>query len=76
MENIIYGGLAVALGGMIALNIQHIFRFVSEHVLNRLFYSIKIDDSSPFYYAVQKYVNNERGHKVKNFYYKNFWDNW
>jgi ATP-dependent Zn protease len=76
MENIISGGLAVAVGGMIALNIQHIFRFISEHFLNRLFYSIKIEDSSPFYYAVQKYVNNERETKVKNFYYKNFWDNW
>jgi len=62
--------------GMLALNIQHVIRFISEHILNILFYSIKIEDSSPFYYAMQKYVKNERMDNVKNFYYKNFWDNW
>lgn len=75
-KSILISTLAVASAGMVVLNIQHIIRFLSEHILNTLFYSIKIDDSSSFYYAMQKYVNNERLDKVKNFYYKNFWDNW
>jgi len=71
ITTIVMGGV-----GMLALNIQHVIRFISEHILNILFYSIKIEDSSPFYYAMQKYVKNERMDNVKNFYYKNFWDNW
>jgi hypothetical protein len=74
-KNLIINGLIIAAGGIVVLNIQRILQFVSNHILNNLVYSIKIDDSSPFYYAMQKYVNNEQTHKIKNFYYKNFWDN-
>lgn len=75
-ESVIISTVVVAFAGMVALNIQHIIRFMSTHILNALFYSIKIEDSSPFYYAMQKYVKSERMNDVKNFYYKNFWDNW
>lgn len=75
-KNVLITTLIMGIVGMLALNIQHVIRFLTEHTVNVLFYSIKIDDSSPFYYAMQKYVKNERMDNVKNFYYKNFWDNW
>lgn len=75
-KQVIMSALLVSVAGIVALNIQHIIRFVSEHISNRLFYSIKINDSSPFYYAIQRYVKTEHSSKLKNFYYKNFWDNW
>lgn len=75
-KNVLITTLIMGIVGMLALNIQHVIRFLTEHIVNVLFYSIKIDDSSPFYYAMQKYVKNERMDNVKNFYYKNFWDNW
>lgn len=75
-NNILISSVIVTLAGIVALNIQHIFRFFTEHVINTLFCSIKIEDSSSFYYAMQKYVFNEKINKVNNFYYKNFWDNW
>jgi ATP-dependent Zn protease len=74
-KNLIMNGLVVAFGGMVVLNIQRIIQFISNHVLNNLVYSIKIEDSSSFYYAMQKYVNGEQDNRIKNFYYKNFWDN-
>ena len=75
-KNVLITTLIMGIVGMLALNIQHVIRFLTEHMVNVLFYSIKIDDSSPFYYAMQKYVKSERMDNVKNFYYKNFWDNW
>lgn len=75
-KNVLITTLIMGIVGMLALNIQHVIRFLTEHTVNVLFYSIKIDDSSPFYYAMQKYVKSERMDNVKNFYYKNFWDNW
>lgn len=75
-KNVLITAIVMGIVGMLALNIQHVIRFLTEHIVNVLFYSIKIDDSSPFYYAMQKYVKNERTDNVKNFYYKNFWDNW
>jgi ATP-dependent Zn protease len=75
-KNVLITTLIMGIVGMLALNIQHVIRFLTEHIVNVLFYSIKIDDSSPFYYAMQKYVKSERMDNVKNFYYKNFWDNW
>ena len=75
-KNVLITTLIMGIVGMLALNIQHVIRFLTEHIVNVLFYSIKIDDSSPFYYAMQKYVKSERMDNVKNFYYKNLWDNW
>lgn len=75
-NTILLSALVVSIAGMIALNIQHIFNFISTHFINVVFHSIKIDDSSPFYYAIQRYVKTEQQNKIKNFYYKNFWDNW
>ena len=75
-KNVLITAIVMGCVGMLALNIQHIMRFLTEHILNVLFYSIKIEDSSSFYYAMQKYVKNEKMDSVKNFYYKNFWDNW
>jgi hypothetical protein len=75
-KQVIITALLVSVAGMLALNVQHIFRFISEHIINMIFHSIKINDSSPFYYAVQRYVRNEQSKQLKNFYYKNFWDNW
>jgi hypothetical protein len=75
-KSVIFTALLVSGAGIIALNIQHIFRFLSEHIVNILFHSIKINDSSPFYYAAQRYVKVEQGNRLKNFYYRNFWDNW
>lgn len=68
--------LLVSVAGIVALNIQHILRFLSEHFINIIFHSVKISDSSPFYYAAQRYVRTEQGKRLNNFYYKNFWDNW
>jgi ATP-dependent Zn protease len=75
-KTVLITALVVSLAGIVALNIQHIFNFISEHLMNALFYSIKIDDASPFYYAMQRYVKNEQSKRIKNYYYKNFWDNW
>ena len=75
-KSVLVTALVVSLAGIVALNIQHIFRFLSEHLMNALFYSIKIDDASPFYYAMQRYVKSEQSKRIKNYYYKNFWDNW
>lgn len=75
-NTVLLSALVVSIAGMVALNIQHIFNFISTHFLNAVFHSIKIDDSSPFYYAIQRYVKTEQQNKIKNFYYKNFWDNW
>lgn len=75
-KTVLISTIVMGCVGMLALNIQHIMRFLTEHILNVLFYSIKIEDSSSFYYAMQKYVKNEKMDSVKNFYYKNFWDNW
>jgi predicted AAA+ superfamily ATPase len=75
-KSVLTTALVVSLAGIVALNIQHIFRFLSEHFVNAIFHSLKVDDSSPFYYAVQRYVKTEQKSRIKNFYYKNFWDNW
>lgn len=65
----------LSAAGIIVMNIKTILGFIFDHLCNLLWYSVKIEESSKFYYAVQKFVIHEKEQKIHNFYYRNIYDN-
>lgn len=65
---------AMSLIGFVGLNIKNIFNFIGEHLKNYLSYSLKVEESSEFFYIMQKFLLTEHQSKIHNFYYKTFYD--
>lgn len=72
---IIMSAVILSAAGIIVMNIKTILGFIFDHLCNLLWYSVKIEESSKFYYAVQKFVIHEKEQKIHNFYYRNIYDN-
>jgi ATP-dependent Zn protease len=67
--------LILGMSGYIMMNIKQVFNFFADHFINIFCYSLKVEESSKFYYAIQKFVMKEKNNKIHNFYYKNIYDN-
>ena len=65
----------LALLGVFALNVKQLFTWIWHRILDNLFYSLKIEESSQFFYAVQNFVAVERKSRVRNYYYRTIYDN-
>jgi len=55
---------------------KQFFIFLFENIKNILITSLKIEESSYFFYSFQNYILSEHNNKVNNFYYRNFFDDW
>src|SRR5688572_14085685 len=65
----------LTLIGFFALHVKQLFGWIWERILDNLLYSLKIDESSQFFYAVQNFMAVERRSKTRNFYYRTIFDN-
>jgi len=67
--------LILSISGLIVMNIKQVLNFFADHFINIFCYSLKVEESSKFYYALQKFVMKEKSGKIHNFYYKSIYDN-
>jgi hypothetical protein len=67
--------LTLIIGGSLVYFKQFLI-FTLENIKNLLITSLKIEESSYFFYSFQSFVLNEMNKKVNNFYYRNFFDDW
>jgi ATPase family associated with various cellular activities (AAA) len=64
----------LGLSGLFVMNIKQLFNFVWTHFLNLFIYTLKVEESSRFFYVLQKYIFAEKNDKLHNFYYRNIYD--
>ena len=67
--------LTIIIGGSLVY-FKQFFLFLIENIRNLLIISLRIEESSFFYYSFQNFVIAEYGKNVKNLYYRNFFDDW
>lgn len=67
--------LTLIIGGSLVY-FKQFFIFLIENIKNLFITSLKIEESSFFYYSFQNFILNEYSKNVKNLYYRNFFDDW
>jgi chaperone BCS1 len=67
--------LTLIVGGSLVY-FKHFFLFLYENIKNLIITSLKIEESSYFFYSFQNFVLAEYNNNVNNFYYRNFFDDW
>jgi chaperone BCS1 len=67
--------LTLIIGGSLVY-FKQFFLFLIENIKNLIITSLRIEESSFFYYSFQNFVIAEYGKNVKNLYYRNFFDDW
>jgi len=67
--------LTIIIGGSLVY-FKQFFVFVFENLKNLFITSLKIEESSYFFYSFQNFVLTEYNQNVNNFYYRNFFDDW
>ena len=67
--------LTLIIGGSLVY-FKQFFLFIIENIKNLVITSLRIEESSFFYYSFQNFVITEYGKNVKNLYYRNFFDDW
>jgi chaperone BCS1 len=67
--------LTLIVGGSLVY-FKNFFIFILENLKNFIITSLRIEESSFFYYSFQNFVLTEYSNKVKNLYYRNFFDDW
>jgi DNA replication protein DnaC len=67
--------LTLVIGGSLVY-FKQFFLFIIENIKNLVITSLRIEESSFFYYSFQNFVIAEYGKNVKNLYYRNFFDDW
>lgn len=74
-KTILITTLILGMSGFVMMNIKQVFNFFVDHFINIFSHSIKVEESSKFYYALQKFVMREKSKKIHNLYYRNIYDN-
>lgn len=67
--------LTLIIGGSLVY-FKQFFIFVFENLKNLIITSLRIEESSFFYYSFQNFILNEYNQNVNNLYYRNFFDDW
>ena len=67
--------LTLIIGGSLVY-FKQFFLFVFENLKNLIITSLKIEESSYFFYSFQNFILSEYNNSVNNFYYRNFFDDW
>lgn len=73
-KNILIGMFIMSLLGIIVMNITKILDYIYTHIINTFCTSILIEESSDFYYMVQKYIILKKNDKLHNYYYRTCFD--
>lgn len=67
--------LTFIIGGSLVY-FKQFFIFLLENIKNVFITSLKIEESSYFFYSFQNFILTEYTDKVNNYYYRNFFDDW
>lgn len=67
--------LTLVIGGSLVY-FKQFFLFLFENIKNLIITSLKIEESSYFFYSFQNFILTEYNNNVNNFYYRNFFDDW
>jgi DNA replication protein DnaC len=67
--------LTIIIGGSLVY-FKQFFLFLFENIKNLLITSLKIEESSYFFYSFQNFILTEYNQRVNNYYYRNFFDDW
>ena len=67
--------LTLILGGALVY-FKQFFLFVLTTIRDRIICSMKIEESSFFFYSFQNFVLTEKQKNINNLYYKTFYDSW
>jgi chaperone BCS1 len=67
--------LTFIIGGSLVY-FKQFFIFLLENIKNLFVTSLKIEESSYFFYSFQNFILSEYNKNVNNFYYRNFFDDW
>ena len=67
--------LTLILGGALVY-FKQFFLFVLTTLRDRIICSMKIEESSFFFYSFQNFVLTEKQKNINNLYYKTFFDSW
>lgn len=67
--------LTLIVGGSLVY-FKQFFIFLYENIKNLFVTSLKIEESSFFFYSFQNFILTEYNKNVNNFYYRNFFDDW
>ena len=65
----------LVIGGTLVYFKQFLI-FCFENLKNLIVTSLRIEESSYFFYSFQSFILTEMNAKVNNFYYRNFFDDW
>lgn len=68
--------LLLGLVGIVAMNIKQFIGWCWNIISDQFTYSLKVEESSQFFYAIQNYIMVEKNSHVKNFYFRTIYDNW
>jgi len=67
--------LTFIIGGSLVY-FKQFFIFLLENIKNLFVTSLKIEESSYFFYSFQNFILSEYNKNVNNYYYRNFFDDW
>jgi len=67
--------LTFIIGGSLVY-FKQFFIFLFENLKNLVVTSLKIEESSYFFYSFQNFILSEYNKNVNNYYYRNFFDDW
>jgi hypothetical protein len=67
--------LTIIIGGSLVY-FKQFFVFLVDNIKNLLITSLKIEESSYFFYSFQNFILSEYNQNVNNYYYRNFFDDW
>ena len=67
--------LTIIIGGSLVY-FKQFFVFLVDNIKNLLITSLKIEESSYFFYSFQNFILTEYNQNVNNYYYRNFFDDW
>jgi ATP-dependent 26S proteasome regulatory subunit len=74
-KTVILSAILLGLAGLVAMNIKQIFMWIWNLASDLVVSNLRVDESSDFFYALQNYVLVERPKLVRNYYYRNIYDN-
>jgi ATP-dependent Zn protease len=73
-KELMWSALLISAIGFLGYNIKAVINTIYNHFISVFCYSIKVEESSEFFYYLQNYIIKEKRNKIHNFYYKTFFD--
>lgn len=70
----IYPLMLLSIIGFIGMNISPLIDFLKRNFASLIVKSVRVEESSDFYQTMQKYITEVHSSRIRNFYYRTFYD--